>query len=113
VLKYILGHEGVRDLIKFDVTDGFNPLIDRYFYVNVAYMDMLFPDVINKGVTLKEGGRVTLTTGMCHIRLRSILKILTPIIEMQIIERTLLCFCNNISNFSSSDFTLGMLRIFF
>ena len=59
----VLGHEGVRDLIKFDVTDGFNPLIDRYFYVNVAYMDMLFPDVINKGVTLKEGGRVTLTTG--------------------------------------------------
>lgn len=57
------GHEGVRDLIKFDVTDGFNPLIDRYFYVNVAYMDMLFPDVINKGVTLKEKGRVTLTTG--------------------------------------------------
>uniref|UniRef100_H2YPT4 Calx-beta domain-containing protein n=1 Tax=Ciona savignyi TaxID=51511 RepID=H2YPT4_CIOSA len=56
------GHEGVRDLIKFDVTDGFNPLIDRYFYVNVAFMDMLFPDVINKGVTLKEGGRVTLTT---------------------------------------------------
>ncbi|CAK8684298.1 unnamed protein product [Clavelina lepadiformis] len=56
------GQEGVRDLIKFDVTDGTNPLIDRYFYVNVAYMDMLFPDVINKGVTLKEGGRVTLTT---------------------------------------------------
>lgn len=53
----------MRDLIKFDVTDGTNPLIDRYFYVNVAYMDMLFPDVINKGVTLKEGGRVTLTTG--------------------------------------------------
>ena len=59
----VLGHEGVRDLIKFDVTDGFNPLIDRYFYVSVAYMDMLFPDVINKGVTLKEGGHVTLTTG--------------------------------------------------
>nr|CAB3247089.1 FRAS1-related extracellular matrix protein 2 [Phallusia mammillata] len=56
------GQEGVSDLIKFDVTDGFNPLIDRYFYVSVAYLDMHFPDVINKGVTLKEGDRATLTT---------------------------------------------------
>uniref|UniRef100_A0A672LVH6 FRAS1-related extracellular matrix protein 2-like n=1 Tax=Sinocyclocheilus grahami TaxID=75366 RepID=A0A672LVH6_SINGR len=58
------GQEGVRDLIKFDVTDGINPLIDRYFYVTVGGIDMVFPDVISKGVSLKEGGRVTLTTDL-------------------------------------------------
>ncbi|XP_030632073.1 FRAS1-related extracellular matrix protein 2b isoform X1 [Chanos chanos] len=58
------GQEGVRDLIKFDVTDGINPLIDRYFYVTVGGIDMVFPDVVSKGVSLKEGGRVTLTTDL-------------------------------------------------
>ncbi|XP_042355341.1 FRAS1-related extracellular matrix protein 2a [Plectropomus leopardus] len=58
------GQEGIRDLVKFDVTDGMNPLIDRYFYITVGSMDMVFPDVISKGVSLKEGGRVTLTTDL-------------------------------------------------
>uniref|UniRef100_A0AAQ6ISN3 Calx-beta domain-containing protein n=1 Tax=Anabas testudineus TaxID=64144 RepID=A0AAQ6ISN3_ANATE len=58
------GQEGIRDLIKFDVTDGINPLIDRYFYVTVGGIDMIFPDVVSKGVSLKEGGRVTLTTDL-------------------------------------------------
>ncbi|XP_057694497.1 FRAS1-related extracellular matrix protein 2-like [Corythoichthys intestinalis] len=58
------GQEGVRDLVKFDVTDGFNPLIDRYFYITVGGIDMVFPHVISKGVSLKEGGRVTLTTDL-------------------------------------------------
>ncbi len=58
---------GIRDLIKFDVTDGHNPLIDRYFFVNVAQMDVLYPRVVNKGVTIKEGGRVTLTTGKLFV----------------------------------------------
>ncbi|XP_037533536.1 FRAS1-related extracellular matrix protein 2b isoform X2 [Nematolebias whitei] len=58
------GQEGIRDLIKFDVTDGFNPLIDRYFYVTIGGIDMVFPDVVSKGVSLKEGGRVTLTTDL-------------------------------------------------
>ena len=51
------GQEGIRDLIKFDVTDGLNPLIDRYFYITVGSIDMVFPDVVSKGVSLKEGGR--------------------------------------------------------
>uniref|UniRef100_H3CX40 FRAS1 related extracellular matrix 2a n=1 Tax=Tetraodon nigroviridis TaxID=99883 RepID=H3CX40_TETNG len=58
------GQEGVRDLIKFDVTDGINPLIDRYFYVTVGSIDTVFPDVVSKGVSLREGGRVTLTTDL-------------------------------------------------
>ncbi|KAL7847343.1 hypothetical protein SRHO_G00223230 [Serrasalmus rhombeus] len=58
------GQEGVRDLVKFDVTDGTNPLIDRYFYITVNTIDMVFPDVISKGVSLKEGGKVTLTTDL-------------------------------------------------
>uniref|UniRef100_A0A8C5TK83 FRAS1 related extracellular matrix 2 n=1 Tax=Malurus cyaneus samueli TaxID=2593467 RepID=A0A8C5TK83_9PASS len=58
------GQQGVRDLIKFDVTDGINPLIDRYFYVTIGSIDIVFPDVISKGVSLKEGGKVTLTTDL-------------------------------------------------
>uniref|UniRef100_A0A8C5C0N3 FRAS1 related extracellular matrix 2a n=1 Tax=Gadus morhua TaxID=8049 RepID=A0A8C5C0N3_GADMO len=58
------GQEGIRDLVKFDVTDGMNPLIDRYFYITIGSIDMVFPDVISKGVSLKEGGRVMLTTDL-------------------------------------------------
>ncbi|XP_006275703.3 FRAS1-related extracellular matrix protein 3 isoform X1 [Alligator mississippiensis] len=58
------GQHGVRDLVKFDVTDAINPLIDRYFYITISSVDMVFPEVVNKGVTLKEGGKVTLTTDL-------------------------------------------------
>ncbi|XP_061596739.1 FRAS1-related extracellular matrix protein 2-like [Cololabis saira] len=58
------GQEGIRDLVKFDVTDGINPLIDRYFYITVGGIDRVFPDVVSKGVSLREGGRVTLSTDL-------------------------------------------------
>ncbi|XP_068600398.1 FRAS1-related extracellular matrix protein 2-like [Brachionichthys hirsutus] len=58
------GQEGIRDLVKFDITDGMNPLIDSYFYITVGSIDRVFPDVVSKGVSLKEGGRVTLTTDL-------------------------------------------------
>lgn len=65
LIQYVhFGQEGIRDLIKFDVTDGVNALIDRYFYVSIGSIDIIFPDVISKGVSLKEGGKVTLTTDL-------------------------------------------------
>uniref|UniRef100_A0A8C9V689 Fras1 related extracellular matrix 3 n=1 Tax=Scleropages formosus TaxID=113540 RepID=A0A8C9V689_SCLFO len=65
LIQYVhTGQEGIRDLLKIDVTDGINSLIDRYFYISIRSIDMVFPDVINKGVTLKEGGKVTLTTDL-------------------------------------------------
>ncbi|GFT76574.1 extracellular matrix protein 3 [Trichonephila clavipes] len=58
------GQEGVRDIIKFDVTDGYNPFVDRYFWITVEGIDSVYPDVINKGVELPEGGRVILDTNI-------------------------------------------------
>ncbi|ESO98009.1 hypothetical protein LOTGIDRAFT_174474 [Lottia gigantea] len=64
-IQYVhTGLEGVRDLIKFDVTDGLNPLIDRYFYITVEGIDMIYPTVVNKGMELPEGGRVVLSTDL-------------------------------------------------
>ncbi|XP_006872344.1 PREDICTED: FRAS1-related extracellular matrix protein 3-like [Chrysochloris asiatica] len=61
------GQQGIQDLIKFDVTDGVNPLIDCFFYVTIGSLDKIFPEVVSKGVPLKEGGRVTLTTHLLTI----------------------------------------------
>ncbi|XP_060078834.1 extracellular matrix protein 3-like [Ylistrum balloti] len=62
------GLEGRRDIIKFEITDGLNPLVDRYFYVTVAGLDLTYPEVINKGVRLPEGGSVILTTDIISSR---------------------------------------------
>ncbi|XP_064481470.1 FRAS1-related extracellular matrix protein 2-like isoform X1 [Ornithodoros turicata] len=56
------GIPGMRDLIKFDVTDGNNALIDRRFWITVESLDTIYPEVVSRGVELQEGGRVTLTT---------------------------------------------------
>ncbi|XP_036106059.1 FRAS1-related extracellular matrix protein 2 [Molossus molossus] len=65
LIQYVhSGQESIRDLIKFDVTDGTNALIDCYFYVSIGSVDIVFPDVVSKGVSLKEGGKVTLTTDL-------------------------------------------------
>ncbi|KAL4230244.1 extracellular matrix [Mactra antiquata] len=58
------GTEAKRDLLKFDVTDGLNPLIGRNFYITIKGMDIIYPEVINKGIELPEGGTVLLTTDM-------------------------------------------------
>ena len=58
------GRDGVRDLIKFDLTDGHNPFIDRYFYVNIEGLDNTYPEVLSKGVELPEGGSIILTTDL-------------------------------------------------
>lgn len=65
LIQYVhSGQENIRDLIKFDVTDGTNTLIDCYFYISIGSIDIVFPDVISKGVSLKEGGKVILTTDL-------------------------------------------------
>ena len=56
------GLEATRDLATFDVTDGLNTLVDRYFYITVTGIDIVYPVVISNGVQLPEGGSVTLTT---------------------------------------------------
>ena len=56
--------ESGQDIIKFDVTDGLNPIVDRYFYVTIAELDIIYPHVVSRGVQLPEGGFVTLTTDM-------------------------------------------------
>ena len=64
-IQYVhTGHEGVRDMVKFDVTDGVNPLIDRYFYINVQSRDEVYPEVINRGIELPESGKVILATNL-------------------------------------------------
>ncbi|XP_053399449.1 FRAS1-related extracellular matrix protein 2-like isoform X2 [Mercenaria mercenaria] len=65
VITYVhTGQEAKRDLIKFDVTDGLNPLIDRYFYITIQGMDIIYPEVVNRGVELPEGGTIVLSTDL-------------------------------------------------
>ena len=51
-----------RDEFRFDVTDGTNVLLDQVFYIFVKGTHRSPPTVISKGVQLKQGTRVVLTT---------------------------------------------------
>lgn len=53
-----------QDVIKLDVTDGLNPIVDRYFKVTIAELDIIYPQVISRGLQLPEGGSMILTTDM-------------------------------------------------
>ncbi|KQK78431.1 hypothetical protein AAES_117301 [Amazona aestiva] len=58
------GLQGLCDLVKFDATDGINALIDRYVCITIGFIDMVFPEVINKSVTREKGGKVTFKTDL-------------------------------------------------
>ena len=62
VYRHFIDTKGERDVIRFDVSDSFNRLINQLFYVMIEPEDNIYPQVINKGVTLKEGDQITLTT---------------------------------------------------
>jgi len=52
------GRYGVRDVIKLDISDSArNAQLDRRFYVTVEALDMVYPDVVNRGVQLPESHR--------------------------------------------------------
>lgn len=55
---------GDREIIRLDVTDGFNRLINQMFNIMITPLDNIMPDIVNQGVTLKENKRVILTTDM-------------------------------------------------
>uniref|UniRef100_A0A7M5XNC0 Calx-beta domain-containing protein n=1 Tax=Clytia hemisphaerica TaxID=252671 RepID=A0A7M5XNC0_9CNID len=51
-----------RDLIRLDVTDGFNRLINQIFNIIITPEDNIIPVVVNKGLRLLENSRAILTT---------------------------------------------------
>ena len=51
-----------RDLIRLDVTDGTNRLINQIFNIMVTPEDNIIPVVVNKGLRLAENSRTILTT---------------------------------------------------
>lgn len=62
IYSHIKGIPTPRDEMYFDVTDGINNLLYQVFYVFIKADDRIPPVVINKGVRLKQGARVTITT---------------------------------------------------
>lgn len=69
VIEYVhTGQEAVkRDLIKFDVTDGINQLVDCILYITIKGVDVVYQEVINQGVRLLEGGVITLTIDILNV----------------------------------------------
>lgn len=51
-----------RDLIRLDVTDGFNRLINQMFNIIITPEDNIIPIVVNKGLSLPENSRALLDT---------------------------------------------------
>lgn len=49
LILYVHMEQGavLQDVVKFDATDGTDPLVDRYFYNTVGAVDKVFPIVIN------------------------------------------------------------------
>ncbi|KAH9519922.1 Protein M3, partial [Bulinus truncatus] len=54
--------EGLRDIIRLDVSDGLNSLQDRYFHITVEGTESTSPKIFNRGLRLGKNGAVTLTT---------------------------------------------------
>ncbi|KAG8518377.1 FRAS1-related extracellular matrix protein 3 [Galemys pyrenaicus] len=55
-----LGQAGAPDLVKFDVTDGANHLVDQEFHIATGGLERDSPVPASHRVTLTKGGRVTL-----------------------------------------------------
>ena len=52
------GRYGVRDVVKLDITDNHkNSQLDKRFYVTVEPIDMVYPEMVNRGVELSEANR--------------------------------------------------------
>lgn len=53
-----------KDFFKFDLYDGKNRNSNKYFWVQIKGRDRIYPEVVNRGLTLPEGGRVAITTDL-------------------------------------------------
>ncbi|KAI8797794.1 extracellular matrix protein 3, partial [Biomphalaria glabrata] len=56
--------EGLRDVIKLDISDKMNWLTDRYFYITVEGPETATPKIFNKGIQLSKNGVIILTTDL-------------------------------------------------
>ena len=53
-----------RDLIKFDLSDGKNTLINLDFNIEISAGDQIYPTVVSKGVRLVQNSSVILSTNI-------------------------------------------------
>lgn len=66
------GRYGVRDVIKLDISDNHrNSQIDQRFYISVEQLDMVYPDIVNRGVELSESQRLEIYSETIHTTLKS------------------------------------------